>query len=309
MDKNIKIYLAGHRGMVGQAITRELQKAGYKNIIGKTHKELDLTKQKDVEDFFEAEKPECVILAAAKVGGIAANMSNPVDFLMDNLLIQSNVIKSAYEQKVQKLVFLGSSCIYPTNAKQPLKEEYLLSDYLEETNEAYALAKISGLKACEYYNSQYKANFISIMPCNLYGKYDNFDLKTSHVVAALLRRVHEAKIDNLPFVEVWGSGHQLRELMYVEDMAEATVFLMENYNAKQFINVGTGKEVTIKKLVYIIKDVVGYEGDIHFDTSKPEGMQRKVLDVTKINDLGWRYKYELEQGMKETYEWFLTQGI
>ncbi|NHN34283.1 GDP-L-fucose synthase family protein [Paenibacillus agricola] len=306
MNKSIKIYLAGHRGMVGKSIAKSLQDKGYNNVVGKSSKELDLTNQNDVESFFDLEKPECVILAAARVGGIGANISNPVDFLMDNLLIQSNVIKSAYNHKVRKLVFLGSSCIYPTNSPQPLKEEYLLSGYLEKTNEAYALAKIAGLKACEYYNSQYNVNFISMMPCNLYGKYDNFDLQFSHVVPALLRKIHEAKINNSPIVEVWGSGNQLRELMYVDDMAEATVFLMENYNEKEFINVGTGQEFTIKELVYIIKDIVGYKGEFHFDSSKPEGMQRKVLDVTKINNMGWKHKYDLRQGIEETYKWFLA---
>lgn len=306
MKKNCKIYVAGHKGMVGSAIIRNLKSRGYNNIIGRTHLELDLTNQNNVEEFFRKEKPEIVILAAAKVGGIAANMKYPSEFLMENLQIQCNVIKSAFNNKVKKLLFLGSSCIYPKDAPQPLKEKYLMSGYLEPTNEGYALAKIAGLKLCEFYNKQYGANFISIMPCNLYGIHDNFDIKTAHVIPALIRKIHEAKINNIEYVKIWGSGYQFRELMYVDDMADATVFMMENYNESKFINIGTGNDKTIREIAEIIKEVVGYKGRFQFDTSKPDGMFRKVLDVSRLNELGWKYKIELRDGIRLTYEWFLS---
>ena len=306
MVKDIKIYVVGHRGMVGSAIVRNLKNKGYSDIVGKTHKELDLTNQDDVEKFFRNQRPKIVILAAAKVGGIGANMKFPSEFLMENLQIQCNVIKSAFDNKVEKLVFLGSSCIYPKDALQPLKEEYLMSGYLEPTNEGYALAKITGLKLCEFYNKQYGVNFISVMPCNLYGVQDNFDLKTAHVIPSLVRKIHEAKVNNISSVEIWGSGNQYRELMYVDDMADATVFLMENYNKSNFINIGTGKDKTIREIVEIIKDIVEYTGELRFDTSKPDGMFRKVLDVSRLNDLNWKYKTEFEDGIKLTYDWYLN---
>lgn len=306
LNKDSKIYVAGHNGLVGSAIVRSLKEKGYENIIKKTHRELDLTNQDDVEKFFQSEMPEIVILAAAKVGGIGANMKYPAEFLMENLQIQCNVIKSAFNNKIKKLVFLGSSCIYPKNAPQPLKEEYLMSGYLEPTNEGYAIAKIAGLKLCEFYNNQYGSNFISVMPCNLYGINDNFDLKTAHVVPSLIRRIHEAKVNNNPYVEIWGSGKQYRELMYVDDMADATVFMMENYNDSNFINIGTGKDNTIREIAEIIKEVVGYKGELKFDISKPDGMFRKVLDVSQLDKLGWKYKIELKEGIELTYNWFLN---
>lgn len=311
MEKDAKIYVAGHKGMVGSAIVRYLKNKGYTNIIGKNHNELDLTNQDCVEKFFQHEKPQIVILAAAKVGGIGANMKYPSEFLIENLQIQCNVIKSAFNNKVEKLVFLGSSCIYPKDAPQPLKEEYLMSGCLEPTNEGYAIAKIAGLKLCEFYNKQYGANFISVMPCNLYGINDNFDLKTAHVIPSLIRRLHEAKVNNIPYVEIWGSGKQYRELMYVDDMADATVFLMENYNESDFINVGTGKDKTIRQIAEIIKSIVEYKGELRFDTSKPDGMFRKVLDVSKLDDLEWKYKTEFEEGIRLTYDWYLnhTKGV
>lgn len=306
LNKDSKIYVAGHNGLVGSAIVRSLKEKGYVNIIKKAHKELDLTNQLHVENFFQNEKPDIVILAAAKVGGIGANIKYPAEFLMENLQMQCNVIKSAFNNEVKKLVFLGSSCIYPTNAPQPLKEEYLMSGYLEPTNEGYAIAKIAGLKLCEFYNKQYGSNFISVMPCNLYGINDNFNLQTAHVVPSLMRRIHEAKVNNTPYVEIWGSGKQYRELMYVDDMADATVFMMENYNGSDFINIGTGKDKTIKEIAEIIKEVVGYRGELKFDISKPDGMFRKVLDVSQLDKLGWEYKIEFKEGIELTYKWFLN---
>lgn len=306
LEKNLKIYVAGHRGLVGSAIIRNLKDKEYTNIIVKTHKELDLINQVEVDNFFKNERPEIVILAAAKVGGIGANMRYPAEFLMENLQIQCNVIKSAFDYNVRKLVFLGSSCIYPKNATQPLKEEYLMSGCLEPTNEGYAIAKIAGLKLCEFYNKQYGSNFISVMPCNLYGINDNFDIQTAHVIPALIRKIHEAKVNSIPYVEIWGSGKQYRELMYVDDMADATVFMMENYNDSDFINIGTGKDKTIREIAKVIKDVVGYEGKIKFDTTNPDGMFRKVLDITKLDKLGWKYKTELKHGINLTYNWYLN---
>lgn len=305
MEKNSKIYVAGHRGLVGSAIVRELQKKGYTNIIGKTHKELDLMDSMAAENFFKEEKPEYVFLAAAKVGGIYANSNYPADFIYENLQIQNNVIGNAYKYKVKKLMFLGSSCIYPKMCPQPIKEEYLLSGYLEETNEAYALAKISGLKMCEFFNKQYGTNYISVMPTNLYGPYDNFHPENSHVMPALIRRFHEAKVNNAKEVVVWGSGTPLREFLYSEDMADACIYLMENYEGNDFFNIGTGKEITIRGLAELIKEVVGYEGEIIWDTTKPDGTPRKLLDVSRLENQGWRYKMELKNGIRETYKWFM----
>jgi GDP-L-fucose synthase len=305
MNKDSKIYVAGHRGLVGSAIVRELNKKGYINIIGKTHKELDLMDALAVENFFKDEKPEYVFLAAAKVGGIYANSTYPADFIYENLQIQNNVIGNAHKYGVKKLMFLGSSCIYPKMCPQPIKEEYLLSGYLEETNEAYALAKISGLKMCQYFNKQYGTNFISVMPTNLYGPYDNFHPEHSHVMPALIRRFHEAKVNGAKEVVVWGSGKPLREFLYSEDMADACIYLMENYEGNDFFNIGTGKEITIKGLAELIKEVVGYGGEIVWDSSKPDGTPRKLLDVSRLESQGWKYKMELKDGVKEAYEWYL----
>lgn len=305
MNKDSKIYVAGHRGLVGSAIVRNLKEKGYTNIIGITHKELDLTNQCSVRKFFEKEKPEYVFLAAAKVGGIHANNTYPADFIYENLMIQNNVIKSAHDFKVKKLLFLGSSCIYPKMSPQPIKEEYLLSGYLEPTNEAYALAKISGLKMCQFYKRQYGDNFISCMPTNLYGPNDNFDLKNSHVMPALIRKFHEAKENNAPYVEVWGTGKPLREFLYVDDMADACVFLMENYDGEEHVNIGTGEEVSIRALAEMIKEIVGFEGELRFNTDKPDGTPRKLLDVSRLKKIGWKYKIELNQGVKEVYKWYV----
>lgn len=305
MNKDSKIYVAGHRGLVGSAIVRELNKKGYINIIGKTHKELDLMDSVVVENFFKEERPEYVFLAAAKVGGIYANSTYPADFIFENLQIQNNVIGNSHKYGVKKLMFLGSSCIYPKMCPQPIKEEYLLSGYLEETNEAYALAKISGLKMCQYFNKQYGTNFISVMPTNLYGPYDNFHPEHSHVMPALIRRFHEAKVNGAKEVVVWGSGKPLREFLYSEDMADACIYLMENYEGNDFFNIGTGKEIAIKGLAELIKEVVGYEGEIVWDSSKPDGTPRKLLDVSRLESQGWKYKMELKDGVKEAYEWYL----
>ncbi len=306
MDKNSKIYVAGHRGLVGSAIVKNLKDKGYKNIIGKTHAELDLTNQAEVRKFFKEEKPEYVFLAAAKVGGINANNTAPADFIYENLEIQNNVIKAAYDFKVTKLLFLGSSCIYPKLCPQPIKEEYLLSGYLESTNEAYALAKIAGLKMCQFFKKQYGANFISCMPTNLYGPNDNFDLNSSHVMPALIRKFHEAKVNKEPFVEVWGTGKPLREFLHVDDMADGCVFLMENYDGEEHVNIGTGKEVSIGELAKMIKEIVGYEGELKFNTEKPDGTPRKLLDVSKLKNLGWKHKIELKNGIISAYEWYVN---
>lgn len=305
MEKTSKIYIAGHRGMVGSAIHRKLQQEGYANIVVKTSEELDLRNQWAVEKFFEKEKPEYVFLAAAKVGGILANNTYRAEFLYDNLMIQSNVIHSSYKYGVKKLLFLGSSCIYPKMCPQPMKEEYLLSGYLEPTNEPYAIAKIAGIKMCEAYRDQYHCNFISAMPTNLYGPNDNYDLNNSHVLPALIRKFHEAKIKKEPHVIVWGTGTPRRELMHVDDLADACLFLMKNYNEKKFVNVGTGKDISIAELAHRVKDIVGYKGNIVFDTSKPDGTPQKLLDLTYIHSLGWKHKIELEEGIKMTYEDFL----
>lgn len=308
MEKHSKIYVAGHRGLVGSAIIKNLKEKGYENIIGRTHKELDLCNQEEVRRFFEKEKPEYVFLAAAKVGGINANNTYPADFIYENLIIECNVIKACYDFDVKKLMFLGSSCIYPKNCPQPMKEEYLLSGYLEATNEAYAIAKIAGLKMCQYYNKQYGTNFISVMPTNLYGPNDNYDLENSHVLPALLRKFHEAKINNMPQVEIWGTGTPLREFLHVDDMADACVFLMKEYKGNEYFNVGTGKELTINELAEMIKRIVGYEGKIIFDTSKPDGTPRKLLDVNKLNCLGWKHKIELEDGIRSTYKEYVLNN-
>lgn len=305
MNKDSKIYVAGHRGLVGSAIVRNLKYKGYKNMIGKSHRELDLMNFEAVREFFRNEKPEYIFLAAAKVGGIGVNDKAPADFIYENLMMECNVIKAAHDFKAKKLLFLGSSCIYPKMCSQPIKEEYLLSGYLEPTNEGYALAKICGLKMCEFFKKQYGDNFISVMPTNLYGPNDNFDLETSHVMPALIRKFHEAKINNKPSVEIWGTGKPLREFLYVDDMADACVYLMENYNGHEHVNIGTGKEISIKELALLIKSIVGYEGELRFDESKPDGTPRKLLDISKLNNLGWKYKIELEDGIKDLYNWFL----
>lgn len=308
MDKNSKIYIAGHRGLVGSAIDRVLTKNGYNNILRKTHSELDLIDRGKVFNFFEKEKPEWVFLSAAKVGGIYANNTYPVDFLLYNLQIQNNIIEASFKYNVEKLMFLGSSCIYPKECPQPIKEEYLLSGYLESTNRPYALAKIAGIELCDAYNRQYNTNYIAVMPCNLYGINDNYHPENAHVIPMLIRRFHEAKINNLKETTIWGSGTPLREFMFSDDLAEACLYLMENKNHKdigKFINIGSGKEVTIKELAELIKKVVGFEGNIVLDSSKPDGTMRKLLDVSKINSLGWKYKTELEEGLKIAYNDFL----
>lgn len=309
MQLDSKIYIAGHRGLVGSAIYRDLIKKGYTNLIIRTSKELDLKVKGDVDKFFEQEKPEFVFLAAAKVGGIVANNEYPADFIRDNILIQTNVIDASYRNNVDKLLFLGSTCIYPKMAPQPLKEEYLLTGELEPTNEAYALAKISGIKMCEYYNRQYGTTYISAMPTNLYGPHDNFDLHTSHVLPALIRKFHEAKVNETPAVEIWGTGSPLREFLYSEDLADACVYLMNNYNDNQFVNIGVGKDISIKELALKIKDLVGYEGELAFNTSKPDGTPRKLVDVTKLNSIGWSAKTSLDEGLSKAYEWFKNNQL
>lgn len=304
MEKHAKIYVAGHKGLVGSAIVRNLKDKGYTNIIGRSHSELELTNQAMVEEFFQEEKPEYVFLAAAKVGGIGANSTFPADFIMENELIQCNVIKASFSNKVKKLIFLGSSCIYPKFCPQPIKEEYLLTGPLESTNEAYALAKISGLKMCEYFNKQYGTNYISVMPTNLYGPNDNFDLMNSHVLPALMRKFHEAKIQNVKYVELWGSGSPLRDFMHVDDMADACIFLMENYEGTDFLNLGTGVEISIKDLAHLLKDIVQYNGEIRFDFKNYDGTPQKLLDLSKIHTLGWKHKIDIYSGVKMTYEWY-----
>lgn len=298
--------MAGHTGMVGSAIVRCLKRNGYENIITRTHKELDLTNQAETEKFFNEEKPEYVFLAAAKVGGIYANDTYPADFIMENMLIECNVIRSAFQNKVKKLMFLGSACIYPKLCPQPIKEEYLLTGPLEPTNEAYALAKISGIKMCQAYNKQYGTRYISVMPANLYGITDRFDAYNSHVIPSMMVKFHKAKIENLPYVELWGTGKPLREFLYVDDMAEACLYLMQNYESSELINIGSGKEISIRELAEIIKDVVGYKGEIIFDTSKPDGTPRRVLDNSKIMATGWRPKVDIREGIQKEYEYYLS---
>jgi len=309
LEKNSKIYVAGHRGMVGSAIYRKLIKEGYTNIITKTSAELDLRNQQAVSEFFATEKPDYVFLAAAKVGGIVANNTYRADFLYENLAIQNNVIHSAYENDTKKLMFLGSSCIYPKLAPQPLKEEYLLTGLLEETNEPYAIAKIAGIKMCDAYRAQYGCNFISVMPTNLYGYNDNYHPQNSHVLPALIRKFHEAKESNAPEVMIWGSGSPMREFLFADDLADACYFLMDSYNEPNLINIGTGVDLTIKDLALLIKKTVGYDGNLVFDSSKPDGTPRKLMDVTKLHDLGWKHQINLEQGIKLAYEDFVEKHI
>jgi GDP-L-fucose synthase len=306
MDKQAKIYVAGHKGMVGSAIVRNLQNKGFTNLILKDSACLDLRNQQVVNDFFAVEKPEYVFLAAAKVGGIHANNTYPAQFIYDNLMIESNIIHAAYAQKVKKLLFLGSSCIYPKLAPQPIKEEYLLSGYLEETNEAYAIAKIAGIELCKFYRREYGCNFISAMPTNLYGINDNFDLNSSHVLPALIRKFHEAKIEGSDRVVIWGTGAPKREFLYVDDLADACVFIMQKYDEEQHINVGTGEDIEIKELASIIKRITGFEGQIMNDISKPDGTPRKLLDVSKLHKLGWKHTTSLEEGIEIVYKWYLN---
>ena len=308
MRKDSKIYVAGHRGMVGSAIVRELEKQGYNNIVVRTHDKLDLCRQVETENFFKQEKPEYVFLAAAKVGGISANQNSLADFMYENTIIEMNVIHSAWKNDCKKLEFLGSSCIYPRMASQPIKESYLLTSELEKTNEAYALAKISGLKYCEFLNRQYKTDFISVMPTNLYGSNDNYHRENSHVLPAFIRRFHEAKEAKLKHVTCWGDGSPFREFLYVDDLAHLCVFLMNNYSGNETVNAGTGKELSIKELANIVAEIVDYKGEILWDTSKPNGTPRKLLDVTKASKLGWKYKTELREGIRLAYNDFLINS-
>ena len=304
LDRTKKIYVAGHRGLVGSALVRKLKADGFLNIVTRTHEELDLTRQTEVENFFAREQPSYVILAAAKVGGIYANDTYPADFIMKNLQIECNVIDAAHKNGVEKLLFLGSSCIYPRECPQPIKEEYLLGGYLEKTNEAYALAKIAGLKMCAFYNQQYGTDYISVMPCNLYGVNDNFSPENSHVIPALMRKFHEAKENKEPAVTVWGSGKPLREFLNVDDLADACLFLMDHYKGNEFFNVGYGKEITILELAEMMKRVTGFQGEIILDSSKPDGTPRKLTDISRLKEMGWKPKICLEEGLKQTYEWY-----
>lgn len=309
MEKSSRIYVAGHRGMVGSAICRALENAGYCNIVTRTHKELDLTRQDAVEDFFRTERPDYVFLAAAKVGGIVANSEALADFMYDNMILEMNVIHSAWRNGCRKLLFLGSSCIYPRMAPQPMKESCLLTGELEKTNEAYALAKISGLKYCEFLNRQYGTDYISVMPTNLYGPNDNYHPTHSHVLPALIRRFHEAKVDNAPYVTCWGTGSPLREFLYVDDLADACLFLMNGYSGDETVNVGTGKELTIRELTEKVASIIGFKGEIRWDATKPDGTPRKLLDVSKLERLGWHYRTELDEGIRLTYEDFLNNPM
>ncbi len=318
MNLQDRVYIAGHKGLVGSAIVRQLKKRGFQNLLVQTHAELDLTNQIQVKEFFEVQKPDYVILAAAKVGGIYANNTYPADFIYSNILIQANVINSAYENKVKRLLFLGSTCIYPKEAVQPMPEDALLTGKLESTNEPYALAKIAGIKLCESYNRQFGTDFRSVMPTNLYGKYDNFHPINSHVIPALMRRFHEAKLNDDDIVEVWGTGKAMREFLYIDDMAEASLFILEmdhkTYSSNtqpmlSHINIGTGKDITIKELAETMKEVVGFKGELVFDESKPDGSLRKLIDITRLSNMGWQYKVNLKQGLEMTYNWYLKQGI
>lgn len=315
MDLKDKIYIAGHRGLVGSAIVRQLESRGFTNLLMRTHKELDLTNQAQVQTFFKQEKPDYVILAAAKVGGIHANNTYPADFIYQNMMIEANVINSTYENKVKRLLFLGSTCIYPKAVEQPMREDALLTGVLELTNEPYALAKIAGIKLCESYNRQYGTDFRSVMPTNLYGINDNFHPENSHVIPALMQRFHQAKVNNDAEVVVWGTGNAMREFLYVDDMAEASLFVLEldeeTYKANtkpmlSHINVGTGKDVTIKEMAEAMKEVVGFKGDLIFDTTKPDGSPRKLIDVSRLSNMGWKYNLDLEDGLKKTYKWYLN---
>ena len=307
MEKHDKIYVAGHRGMVGSAIVRRLEKEGFENLLLRTSGQLDLRNQAAVTDFFAEERPDYVFLAAAKVGGIMANNVYRADFLYENLQIQNNVIHNAYLTGVKKLMFLGSSCIYPKLAPQPLQEESLLTGTLEPTNEPYAIAKIAGIKLCESYRRQYGCNFISVMPTNLYGPNDNYDLQNSHVLPAMIRKFHEAKIDNKPFVELWGTGTPLREFLHADDLADACLFLMQNYDDEPFLNIGSGTDLSIKALAEVIKNIVGYEGDLRWNTDKPDGTPRKLMDVSKLHNMGWKHHYNLTEGIETAYEDFLSK--
>lgn len=308
MIKSSKIYVAGHRGLVGSALVRKLQAEGFSNFILKTRAELNLLDQKAVADFFASEKPEYVFLAAAKVGGIIGNQTYPADFIFQNLTIQNNIIHSSYSSGVKKLLFLGSSCIYPRECPQPIKEEYLLSGPLEETNKSYAVAKIAGIIECQSFNRQYKTNFISVMPTNLYGQNDNFDLQNSHVLPALLRKFHEAKINKAKSATVWGTGSAKREFLHVDDLADACVFLMNNYDSSEIVNIGTGVDISLKDVAELIKKTVGFAGEIIWDKSKPDGTPRKLLDVSRLHNLGWHHKINLPDGLKNYYQWYLKNA-
>jgi len=306
MKQKAKIYIAGHSGLVGTALCAEIRSQGYENLVFKHYTELDLREQSAVNELFQTEKPEYVILLAAKVGGILANDTYSAEFIYDNLMIESNVINAAHNTGVKKLLFMGSSCIYPKLVPQPMKEEYLLTGPLEPTNDAYAVAKIAGIKLCQAYRKQYGDNFIAVMPTNLYGPHDNFDLENSHVLPALIRKFHEAKINNQENVTLWGTGSPKREFLYTEDLADALIFLMQNYDDAEIVNIGVGQDISIKELAGLIKEITGYEGTIEWDTSKPDGTPRKLLDVSKINSLGWKAKTSLKQGITETYQWFVS---
>ena len=305
--KDAKIYVAGHRGLVGSAIVRSLEKKDYTNIVVRTHSELDLTDQAAVNSFFETEKPEYVVLAAAHVGGINANRTYPADLIYINSMIQCNVIKASHDNRVKKLLFLGSSCIYPRMAPQPIKESALLTGPLEETNEAYAVAKISGMEMCKFFKRQYGDDFISCMPTNLYGPNDNFDLENSHVLPAMIRKFHDAKVAGAEYTELWGDGSPLREFLYVDDMADACVYLLENYSGEEHVNIGTGKEITIKELAETVRDIVGFKGEIRWNTDMPNGTPRKLCDVSKLHSIGWKEKVDLREGIRLEYEWYLSQ--
>lgn len=309
MRKESKIYIAGHRGLVGSALYKRLKLEGYSNLLVRTSKELDLRRQTDVEAFFEKERPEYVFLAAAKVGGILANSRYPADFIFDNIMIQTNVINASLKYNVQKLLFLGSSCIYPKFAPQPIKEEYLLTGELEQTNEPYAIAKIAGIKMCQAYNRQHGTNFISVMPTNLYGPRDNFELETSHVLPAMIRKFNDAKTLKLQSVTIWGTGAPRREFLYIDDMADACVFMMERYDRSEIVNVGTGEDITISNLADIVKEIVNFEGEIVYDHTKPDGTPRKLLDVSKLTALGWKSKTSLREGIARTYNWFVKNKV
>ena len=312
MERDSKIYIAGHRGLVGSALQKKLMSEGYTKLVVRSSKELDLRRQADVEDFFEKERPDYVFLAAARVGGILANSTYKADFIYDNIMIAANIINASYQFNVKKLLNLGSSCIYPKFAPQPMKEEHLLTGLLEATNEPYAIAKIAAIKLCRYYNEQYHTNFISVMPTNLYGPNDNYDLETSHVLPALIRKFHEAKTSRQPAVTIWGTGSPCREFLYVDDLAEACLFLMEKYEYKdvgEFINIGTGNEVTIEELAKLIKRIIGYEGDIRHDVTKPDGSPRKLLDISRLRSLGWNATMGLEEGIRKTYECFVAANL
>lgn len=309
MNRQSKIYIAGHTGMVGSALVRNLQKNGYNNLLLRKHGELDLTNQDDTENFFRQEKPEYVFIAAAKVGGIHANDTYPADFIMENMLIECNIIRSSYNNKVKKLLFPGSSCIYPKTCQQPIKEEYLLTGPLEPTNEAYALAKISGIKMCQAYNKQYSTRYICTMPASIYGVNDRFDLYNSHVIPSMIIKFHRAKTEKLPSVELWGTGNPMREFLYVDDLADACIYLMQNYEGNDFVNIGSGMEISIRELAYLIKNITGYSGDITFDTSKPDGTPRRVLNNTRIASAGWKPKVGMEEGLRREYEYYLNYII